>query len=133
MKIQLSMSSAPMHLYGPISASVFQVMPQYAKDKSTAETLYGYYGPNNGKNSDVVKVTITLKKPAKNADVETAARKLKIDTDSQSLAELCSQKKELRKELARAGFDGYADLSILENTEPFQVVPFDIAAVEPAA
>lgn len=110
-------------MYGPAVRKFGQDLPQFAEDKDTAEALASY----SDISEPVTKVVVTYKKPADNKQVEAAAKLkgLDIDWSERSFAQEVATNTALRDALRTAGFDAYADASVLENTEPFQIVVFD--------
>lgn len=113
--------------YGPVLKKFGRAVPQFAADEATAKNLQSYY--ELGKT--IEKVSLSWTKAAKNKNVEAAAKAagLNISWDEVSHAQEVASNQKLRKALQTAGFDAYADRSVLENTEPMQFVVFDATQV----
>lgn len=113
--------------YGPVLKKFGRAVPQFARDQATAQTLRSYY--ELGKS--VEKVSLSWTKAAKNKHVEAAAKSIGMDVDwtEEAYAQVVASNQKLRKALQAAGFDAYADYSVLENTEPMQFVVFDATQV----
>ena len=108
-------------------------LPQFAKTKSTAEALASYTDLGA-----VYAVELTINKPAKNSDLEALVKELGKtpvakngnEWHEYAYAEMVAAVPKVRKALAQKGFDGYADHSVLENTEPMQYVVFSESQVK---
>lgn len=123
----LQLTEKKIKAFGPKFGPTDIHFPQFSDERDAAECLSGY-----AELGDVYPVEITINKAAKAEDVEVAVEELGLTKELGDFtpAEILAGNPNVRKALEKKGFDGFADLSILENTEPMQYVVFKKSQVK---
>lgn len=121
-------TGTPIHVYGAIHGLHMDHVPQLVMSESMAKVIQ-YYTNATG---DVHRYSVTLQRPCDDNHVRVFGRPFGFDPEEISPVEFVSKSPGLRMALKAAGFDSFADWSVLENTEPFQIVVFDPATLQRA-
>jgi hypothetical protein len=120
-KMMDKVSGIRIRVFGPKPKQFGEVVPQLSFDATIASNLRSYQGFAE----PIVPMHVVLDNPCHNADVKAFGLANGFIEESDSPAQFVAESPATRKALQDAGFDGYADYSALENSEPFQIVVFE--------